>query len=155
MGICSVGCGACFRLWSFGTQRKTGQGSRLAVPAMDKNLQEKLLSFLEDVSFLSSLATDAVVTIDDLTEKLQGSGEELENRVGVPREELAAAEATLRKLLFGPMKWNLWCGQRFFVGRADTIEAVYRLQVSWKKKPVILSYVFGDPWVHNSPHRRS
>ena len=71
---------------------------------MDKNLQEKLLSLLEDVSFLSSLATDAAVTIDDLTEKLQGSGEELENRVGVPREELAAAEATLRKLLFGPMK---------------------------------------------------
>lgn len=56
------------------------------------------LSLLEDVSYLSSLATDAVVTIDDLTEKLQAS-QELENRVGVPRAELAAAETTLRKVL--------------------------------------------------------
>lgn len=59
---------------------------------------EKLLTLLEDVSYLSSLATDAVVTLDDLTEKLEAN-EDLESRVGVPRAELAAAESTLRKVL--------------------------------------------------------
>lgn len=59
---------------------------------------DRKLCLLEDVSYLSSLATAAVVSLDDLTEKLEAS-EELENRVAVPRAELAAAEATVRKVL--------------------------------------------------------